>query len=528
MKATLQEALNHGARLLRAGDLGQADKLVDALVRQFPQSTPVRLFAADTARLMGDVPSAIAHLDAVPASAPDHGAARLGKARLLFANGRRADALDAARQAEDAMADQPQLMRTLAGILRDCQQLESAHAWLEKALLLAPDDPGLLYDLAMAEFHLNRPDDAEAHLARLLEREPAHGAALHLRSALRTQSAASNHVDDLRQRLAAGSGNPRLTAMAGYALAKELEDLGRYDESLAALERGARAYRGTLTYDPDAELAAHEGIRAVFSREVFDALAPGYAAEQPVFIVGMPRTGTTLVERILAGHSRLVSLGEFPELPRLYGIRLQQQVANDASRSPAEASLGLDFAELGRAYCHAARDLAGDAPGFIDKLPYNFLYCGYILAALPNARLIHLTRHPLDTCYAVYKTLFFGAYNFSYDLNELADYFISYHRHMAHWHTVLPGRILDVSYEDLVAEPEGSVRRITDWCGLPWEPSVLDFHRQETASMTASAMQVRRPVYTDSIGSWRRAEAALAPLRARLESAGILQSTPRS
>jgi hypothetical protein len=203
-------------------------------------------------------------------------------------------------------------------------------------------------------------------------------------------------------------------------------------------------------------------------------------------------------------------------------------VAREPSRSPAEASLGIDFAELGKAYCEAARDLAGDAPSFVDKLPYNFLYCGYILAALPNARIIHLTRNPLDTCYAVYKTLFFGAYSFSYDLNELADYFVSYHRHMAHWHAVLPDRILDVCYEDLVAEPEPSVRRIIDWCGLPWEPSVLDFHRQETASMTASAMQVRRPVYTDSIDSWRRAEVLLAPLKARLEAAGVLQATPRS
>jgi hypothetical protein len=227
------------------------------------------------------------------------------------------------------------------------------------------------------------------------------------------------------------------------------------------------------------------------------------------------------VERILSGHSRLDTIGEFTEFPRLYGIRLREQYARDSTRTPSEASMDLDFAELGRAYCQAARELAGQAPGFVDKLPYNFLYCGYILAALPNARLIHLTRHPLDTCYAVYKTLFFGAYSFSYDLDELAGYYISYRRHMAHWHAVMPGRILGVSYEALVHEPEAQVRRIIDWCGLDWEPAVLDFHRQQRPSMTASAMQVRRPVYQDSIGSWRRAEARLAPLKARLEAAGI-------
>jgi tetratricopeptide (TPR) repeat protein len=445
----------------------------------------------------------------------------LKKARFLFADGRRADALRLAREATDVIEAEPGLIRELAGILRDCRQLENAHEWLKKALDIAPGDPGLLYDVAIAEYHLNRPNEAEAQIARLLEKAPFHAAALHLRSALRTQSEGRNHVDDLRRRLAEGPRDPRLIAAVNYALAKELEDLGSYEESVVALDTGARAYRSTLDYDSDAELSAHEGIRSVFSRETLDALAPGYREEQPVFIVGMPRTGTTLVEHILSGHSRLVSIGEFTEFPRLYGMRLREQFSRDATRSPSEASLDIDFAALGRAYCDAARQLAGGAPRFVDKLPYNFLYCGYILAALPDAKLIHLTRQPLDTCYAVYKTLFFGAYSFSYDLDELASYYVSYHRHMMHWHAVVPGRILDVSYEALVREPEIQVRRMIDWCGLPWEAAVLDFHRQEGPSMTASAMQVRQPMYTDSIDSWRRAEARFAPLKARLEAAGI-------
>lgn len=522
MKLTLQDALNHGAQLLQAGNVGEAKKLADTLIEQFPENTPVRLFAADTASLLGDVPAAIACLDAVPASAPDHARVILTKARLLFADGRRADASSLARGAADAVEGQPGLMRMLAGILRDCQELQRAHEWLERALELAPDDPGILYDLAMAEYHLNRPDQAETRIARLLETTPLHPAALHLRSALRTQSAVHNHVDDLRRRLAEGREHPRLTAAVNYALAKELEDLGSYEESIEALDAGARAYRSTQNYDSDTELAAHEAIRSVFSREAFDSLGPGYREEQPVFVVGMPRTGTTLVERILSTHSQLVSIGEFTEFPRLYGARLREQALRDPTRSPSEASLDIDFAALGRAYCEAARELAGDAPSFVDKLPYNFLYCGYILAALPNARLIHLTRHPLDTCYAVYKTLFFGAYSFSYDLDELASYYISYHRHMAHWHHVLPGRILDVAYEALVREPETQMRRIIEWSGLPWEASVLDFHRQEGPSMTASAMQVRQPVNPDSIGSWRRAEARFAALKTRLEAAGVL------
>ncbi len=522
MNAALQEALSRGASLLRTGNAADAQALADELVQRYPELPPVRLFAADAASLMGDRPAAIACLDTVPASAAEYPTAVLKKARLYFAGGQRAEALRLAHEAADLVGEEPGVMHMLAGILRDCQQADSARKWLEKALELVPGAPDILYDLAMTEYHLNRPEEAEVHLASLLEQLPFHAPALHLRSALRTQSHERNHVDDLRGRLAEGPADPRFVAAANYALAKELEDLERYEESIAALDAGAGAYRSTLNYDSDAELSGHEGIRSVFSAETLKELAPGYVEERPVFVVGMPRSGTTLVERMLSSHSQMVSIGEFTEFPRMYGIALHEQFSRDTSRSPSDASLAIDFAELGKRYSTAARELAGTSPGFVDKLPYNFLYCGYILAALPNARIIHLRRNPLDTCYAVYKTLFFGAYGFSYDLDELADYIVSYHRHMAHWHAVLPGRILDVSYESLAHDPEAEVRKIVDWCGIPWEASVLDFHRQDAPSMTASAMQVRRPVYTDSIGSWRRAEARFATVKTRFEDAGIL------
>jgi hypothetical protein len=261
----------------------------------------------------------------------------------------------------------------------------------------------------------------------------------------------------------------------------------------------------------------------VFTRETLPSLGPGFEAEGPIFIVGMPRTGTTLLERLLGGHSQVWSVGEFTVFPPLLVEHINKRLADAAQVERAnEASLRIDFRELGMRYVAAARQLAGERTHFVDKLPFNFLYCGYILAALPGARLIHLVRDPMDTCYAVFKTQFFNAYYWSYDLDELADYYVGYREQMDHWHRVLPGRILDVHYEELVHDPEGQARRVLEWCGLPWEDSALAFHEQERPSMTASAAQVRRPIYTDSIGSWRRAAPALRRVHDRLVRANLI------
>ena len=187
------------------------------------------------------------------------------------------------------------------------------------------------------------------------------------------------------------------------------------------------------------------------------------------------------------------------------------------------ASLKMDFSRLGRNYIAAARQATDStSPHFIDKLPLNFLYCGLIHRALPNAKIIHMVRNPLDTCYAVYKTLFGQAYPFSYDLDELANYYIAYRKLMTHWQKVIPGVIIDIAYEDVVADFEQQARRLIDNCGLDWEPECLEFHKSKAVSTTASAVQIRQPVYTSSIQKWRYYERQLAPLKARLVAAGLV------
>lgn len=517
----LQQQLDTGIQHLRAGRFDEAWALAEDLKAQFPDNPEPYLFAADAARMRGDRSGAVAQLDALPQDMRNSAPVLLRKAQLQFNDSRRSDALATVREAMPAITDDEGQLRAVARILSDCLQAEEARSWLLNAYQRLPDSTAVLFDLAVTEFHLNLPQDAAEHLDTLLAREPYHPGALHLRSQLGIHTAEHNHVESLRECLASGPEHPNLITAANYALARELEDLERYDESFTALEAGAAAYRRTLQYDSAEELASHALIRDGFSADDFAVLPAGCDDESPIFIVGLPRTGTTLVERLLNSHSQVVSIGEFKDFPMMLSDMAGAVAPSMPDASNAEVFRSVNFRALGERYIAAARELAGDSPRFVDKLPYNFLYCGYILGALPKARILHLKRQPVDACYAIYKTLFFGAYSFSYDLDELADYIISYHRQMEHWHAVAPGRIVDIQYEALVQEPENEARRILEACGLPWEEQVMDFHSQPAAAMTASAMQVRRPMHADSVGSWQRAGDRFKKVQEKLAAAGL-------
>jgi hypothetical protein len=233
----------------------------------------------------------------------------------------------------------------------------------------------------------------------------------------------------------------------------------------------------------------------------------------PIFVVGMPRSGSTLIEQILAGHSQIHGAGELMDLEKAISTVLKAR--NPPVQYP-ECVPGLDGAALRRiGQAYLAR-LPVPAPGkvrIVDKLPGNFLNIGLIRLILPNARIIHTTRNPVDTCMSCYSKLFASGQTFSYDLGELGRYYRSYRELMTHWRSVLPpGSILDVAYEDVVDNLEGEARRLIDYCGLPWDDRCLSFHRTSRVVKTASAVQVRKPLFRSSLQRWRRHEAGLAPL----------------
>jgi hypothetical protein len=379
-------------------------------------------------------------------------------------------------------------------------------------------------DLATTLLFEGRTAEAEDAVALALQAAPHSGEALHLRATLRRQTTESNHVADIERRLAQSITLPRSRAAALFALAKEREDIGDHAGSWAALQEGAALKRSTLTgYDVHSEIATIDAIRTAWTPAAFAGVAPGYVGSGAIFIVGMPRTGTTLVERMLDRHSDVRSAGEMLDFGRVLASHSRRALDGGRGRTLVESSLHVDFSAMGADYARGAREAARGSARFIDKLPVNFMYCGMILAALPDARIVHLTREPMDCVYAVYKTLFNEAYNFSYDFDELAAYYACYRRIMDHWHQLMPGRILDVAYESVVSDSEAEARRVLGYCGLDWQQEVADPAANSRPSTTASSAQVREPVHAGSVGRWRQHATGLEPLRRRLVELGCLK-----
>jgi hypothetical protein len=282
-----------------------------------------------------------------------------------------------------------------------------------------------------------------------------------------------------------------------------------------------------LNYQPGEDIEFINTIIDVYDQDFMSRNHDSHPGTEPIFVLGLPRTGTTLVERILGSHDSVTSAGELTQFTRAIAGHVQAisqanpsllaNSRNDMVRITAQ----INFRELGQAYLDSTQTLKGQTPHFIDKFPQNTLNIGPIHLALPNAKIVLLQRNPMDSCYSMYKQLFTDIYQFSYDLEELGNYFIAHQRLLNHWLSVAGDGIHVLRYENLVTEPETEVRKLLKFCELPWQDQCLDFHLNPQASTTASASQVRQKLYTSSIGKWKHYEEQLSPLRKMLVDAGI-------
>lgn len=432
-----------------------------------------------------------------------------------------AEALDRAATACGQDADASALLGDLCVHIED---MARAFAAYDRAITLRPDRAVFWFNRAAVRRFLGQIAESEADYDRCLALDPDDAQAYLNRSGLREQTPQRNHVEALQARLCAGARGWQAEVQLRYALAKELEDLGEHAASWAQLEAGSRLRRQHLQYDARRDLDTVDWLIDAFPRGA--PARRGQSPAEPIFIVGMPRTGSTLVDRILGGHTQVRSAGELLHFGNAVVAAARRVLAEENAQAGGRkeliaASARVDFNALGADYLSRARHAPGARARFTDKLPLNYLYCAHIAAALPQARIVHVVRHPMATCYGVYKVLFDQGYPFSYDLNEIAEYFVAYRRLMAHWQATLPGRIVEVAYEDIVAQPGEACRRVLEALDLPWEEACVQFHLNPAPATTASAAQVRRPIYRTALHQWRNYAAGLEPVRRRLEAAGI-------
>ena len=517
--ASHQEVL----RLLSRQDLAGAAAACRALNAAHPAYAPGWVTAGTLALRLGNAREALERLDRAQALAGLDAQILLHRACCLHALRRIPEAIAAADAARHRAADDPRMWDAIGGFYSRAGDQARALAAYEEAVALAPSQPGYLYNRATVRRYLGQLAEAEADFDRVIALNPADYEAYTTRSDLRPQTPQHNHIAALEALLSAGIRDWRGEVQISHALAKECEDLGLYEKSFALLERGASLRRRHLRYDVGVDVATVDWIMEAFPSSAEPAL-DGVDSDAPIFLLGLPRSGTTLVERILGSHSQVESAGELTCLARAI-VDAACRTAGCAQLPRRELvawSSRIDFAALGRDYLErAAASRTGLKPRFTDKMPLNYLYCGIIHRALPGAKIIHLARKPMAACYAIYKTLFKDGYPFSYDLHELARYYGAYRRLMSHWRATLPGVILDLSYEQLVAAQIPQTRRVLEHCHLAWDEACVEFHRNPSATTTASAAQVRRPMYDSSIAQWRHYERQLEPLRRALLAEGI-------
>ena len=445
----------------------------------------------------------------------------LQKAECQLALGSRAESLATADAAAVSAKDIPAALDAVGEFLVHAGEHRRALEIYDQALKASPKDRSLLAKRAVVHRFLGNFALAASDYHVLLGIAPKDPEALKGLAELHRQSTDDNSVAAMEAALAAAPAGSKDAATLHFGLAKSYEDLREYALSWRHLTAGNAFERSRIQYAAATDRAVIDRIIAGFPD--VEAIRPDTTGQRPIFIVGLPRTGTTLVERIIGSHSTVHSAGELPALSEAVSSAVDR-AAPRPSRTWLEyagALGGLDGESIAREYLAYSRARRGDKPRFSDKQPTNFYYCALILRAFPGARIVHLTRHPLAACYAIYKTRFGGTYAFSYDLAELAEFYIGYRRLMAHWHRVLPGRILDVAYEEVVAAQEPTTRRLLEYVDLPFEQACLDFHLNPASTATASSVQVRQPLYDSSVHLWQNYAAELAPLRERLEAAGI-------
>ena len=365
---------------------------------------------------------------------------------------------------------------------------------------------------------IGRQDDAIAAYRECIRLYPSAGETYWSLANLKTFRFTDEDIENMKKFVGEEKLPDETRVNFNFALGKAYEDRSEFRRGFSYYETGNRIRRETERYDPVSTEVIHDRIIETISPELLKKNEKsGDPDSAPIFIVGLPRSGSTLIEQILASHEQVEGTHELPDLPRTIMEINKQRPHGETYPEALSYFSAEELHQLGRQYLDSTLRHRTGLPFFTDKMPNNFPSIGLIQLILPNAKIINARRHPLDSCMGSFKQLFFKGQAFTYDLVEIGEYYLEYQRLMDHWHDLLPGKILDIQYEEMVMDQEAQTRRLIDFCELPWDDGCLRFYETDRAVNTASSEQVRQPIYSKSLNSWRRFEDELQPLIEVLE-----------
>ncbi|HVN98820.1 MAG TPA: sulfotransferase [Steroidobacteraceae bacterium] len=504
-----RQAIASGAEHLQAGRKKEAAAAFEAVLRRNPDHVDaLRMLALTLAGDATTADDAEALLRKVTALAPDHTAAWINLGTLLIEQKKWMQGVECFRTATRLEPANAAAWFGLANALAKATYPEESVAAYSRAVELDPGDANAQLGLAHVLKAVGRQDQAIAAYRAAIRLRPDFGEAYWSLANLKTFRFTAEEIAAMHAQLDTGTLAQSTAVHFCFALGKAYEDAGDHDSAWHWYHEGNTRKRPLVSHDPLVMEQRHAAIMSTFTAEFMrERAGQGYEAADPIFIVGLHRSGSTLIEQILASHSQVEGTAELSNLGMIAGTVGRYRADHVGFPEAARDLRPKDWRAYGRQYIEETRrHRLTDRPRFTDKMPSNFALIGFLHLILPNARVINASRHPLDSLLGNYKQLYGGGLDYSYDMEELADYYRNYHRMMQHWQAALPGKVLTVHYEDTVMDLESQVRRILGHCGLPFEESCLHYYRNPRAVKTASSEQVRRPIYTEGLGVWRRYE----------------------
>lgn len=501
--------------LIHEGKLGKAETLCRKFLKVNPKNIEGMRLLADIGSRLGILEDADFLLETATAFQPDNVQLRLDYIQVLRKRQKFEAALAEAKRLYESAPDNPIFRSHYAIELMQMGEYEEALAQFDRILEKLPEDAATLTSRGHALKTYGRQEEAIASYRAATLANGEQGDAWYALANLKTFT----FTDAERQEMQAREASADLPFMDRvhlcFALGKAFEDVADYDRSFTYYERGNDLKRAQSRYDADQMTEELEAIAAACTPDLFAAKqGAGCEADDPIFILGLPRAGSTLLEQILASHSHVDGTMELPNILALAHQLRSGQIGETRERYPFNLSEieAQEFTRMGEEFIESTRVHRAGAPFFIDKMPNNFRHIGLIHLILPNAKIIDARRDPMACCFSGFKQLFAEGQEFTYGLKEVGKYYRDYVAQMAHWDAVLPGKVLRVTHEDVLSDLEGQVRRMLDWLGLPFEQSCVDFHMTKRAVRTASSEQVRQPIFKSSVEQWRNYSGHLAPL----------------